>query len=685
MIDFIEMFCGIGGFRLGLEKANKEDLVESYAGQHKAEDPRRRGSVGAGHNGFKTRNHIHGERGDTEEGDGGSGTPFKGAQAASESVQSRRDKSHLVGSGDSGEIQYLGGLEKANSEVSLEAKSRSGIEKGQHKSLSKRTRERTQFRCGGKASGGFGDSRHPSEEENPRYTEGNKRVSAKSQREGEPVSQKNSLNDGSTEDSGGALLPNRRMAFNSLSRELDEAEGHPQVGQQIRQTSDKVLRETGGVRDDAKGSLHQRIESRVEGGSRFVCVWANDWEYADFKWRKNKKTGKLEWKGPRNHSGKIYQKHWDDGTYIDEDIHTIDVNSIPDHDLLTAGFPCQSFSVAGKRKGFSDTRGTLFFEICRVIQAKRPKIILLENVRGLLSHDGGTTFQVILESLEDLGYWCEWQVFNSKHFKVPQNRERVFVIAHLRGSGGREVFPITESSDVIDGGVSKEQAASTSLLYWKNSKERWVQEDRMDSLALKGQSDLVRQPLVLQKIGNIAKSGHDSLWGRVYNPEGLAMNLNAEGGGVGAKTGLYLVDDKSKSIQLVGDRDNPSVSVKDEAFTLNSNPMSDRQQAVIVADRTRTYAGKGRNLESPKEISNALSGVQKDNLLLKGVRIRRLTPVECERLQAFPDDWTKYGRDSSGELVNISDTQRYHALGNAVTTNVIEFLGERIRDRCFNV
>ncbi len=114
--------------------------------------------------------------------------------------------------------------------------------------------------------------------------------------------------------------------------------------------------------------------------------------------------------------------------------------------------------------------------------------------------------------------------------------------------------------------------------------------------------------------------------------------------------------------------------LKNEAYTIDSANTG----GVIVADRSRHLNKKGRNLESPKLFTNALSSVAKDNYLLKDAKIRRLTPVECERLQAFPDGWTEWGIDENGEKVKISNTQRYKMLGNAVTTNVITFLGKRI-------
>ena len=116
------------------------------------------------------------------------------------------------------------------------------------------------------------------------------------------------------------------------------------------------------------------------------------------------------------------------GEYPHGDISEIDENQIPDHDILCAGFPCQPFSIGGYRKGFCDTRGTLFFEIERILKAKKPKMFLLENVKGLTNHDKGRTFKVIKESLWNLGYSLFYQVLNSKDYGVPQNRERIFIV-----------------------------------------------------------------------------------------------------------------------------------------------------------------------------------------------------------------------------------------------------------------
>ena len=159
----------------------------------------------------------------------------------------------------------------------------------------------------------------------------------------------------------------------------------------------------------------------------FKCVWANEID---------------------KYACKIYRKNFGDKELFEGDIRTVDAISIPDHDLLCAGFPCQSFSIAGKRGGFEDIRGILFFEIARIVSVKRPKLLLLENVKGLLSHDSGRTFGTILTTLSDLGYFLEWQVLNSKDFGVPQNRERVFIVGHLGGIPERKVFPFGETNNI---------------------------------------------------------------------------------------------------------------------------------------------------------------------------------------------------------------------------------------------
>ena len=135
-----------------------------------------------------------------------------------------------------------------------------------------------------------------------------------------------------------------------------------------------------------------------------------------------------------------------EGELFFEDARKIVPEQLPDIDLICGGFPCQSFSIAGARKGFDDTRGTLFFEIARIAAVKRPEFLLLENVFGLLNHDESRTFETILSTLDGLGYSVAWQVLNSKNFKVPQSRNRVYIVGCLGEKCCGEVLSFTQAS-----------------------------------------------------------------------------------------------------------------------------------------------------------------------------------------------------------------------------------------------
>ena len=135
-----------------------------------------------------------------------------------------------------------------------------------------------------------------------------------------------------------------------------------------------------------------------------------------------------------------------EGELFFEDARKIVPEQLPDIDLICGGFPCQSFSIAGARKGFDDTRGTLFFEIARIAAVKRPEFLLLENVLGLLNHDESRTFETILSTLDGLGYSVTWQVLNSKNFKVPQSRNRVYIVGCLGEKCSGEVLSFTQAS-----------------------------------------------------------------------------------------------------------------------------------------------------------------------------------------------------------------------------------------------
>ena len=256
-----------------------------------------------------------------------------------------------------------------------------------------------------------------------------------------------------------------------------------------------------------------------------------------------------------------------------KDVREINPGELEDFDCLCAGFPCQAFSIAGKRRGFDDTRGTLFFEIMRIAREKQPSILFLENVKGLLSHDKGETFRTIIESMDELGYDVEWQVLDSANW-VPQHRERIFLIGHLRGKPRSQVFsPHDTFKDQDDRNTnSKKEGISATLT---------TKQDRYPNA------------------------------GFIVEP----------------------VYDLS--------RDN--------------------------------YRGNGRRIKTNNEDSFTLTIADKHGIRLDG-KYRFFTPLECERLQGFPDGWTE----------GVSDVQRYKQMGNAVTATVVEYIAQLLTPKPTN-
>lgn len=235
---------------------------------------------------------------------------------------------------------------------------------------------------------------------------------------------------------------------------------------------------------------------------------------------------------------------------------------------MVGGFPCQAFSIAGKRKGFADERGNLFFEIIRIVRQTKPAYLLLENVKGLLNHEQGKTFTIILQSLAELGYTIEWQVLNSKNFGVPQHRERIYIVGHLGGISRTQIFPLKKAN--------KQHCLSST-------QER-------------------TSPAI--RIREATKAG-------------------------------YATAQVGDSIDL-------------------SFPTSTMRRGRVG-----------------KQIVHTITTKKCHATFTKDKKLRYITPLECERLQGFPDGWTHKGLDTKGIMTEISDTQRYKCLGNAVSVPVV--------------
>jgi DNA (cytosine-5)-methyltransferase 1 len=210
----------------------------------------------------------------------------------------------------------------------------------------------------------------------------------------------------------------------------------------------------------------------------------------------------------------------EDEWYAD-DVRRVRADELPDADCWCGGFPCQAFSIAGKRAGFEDMRGTLIFEIFRLAAERKPKVLFLENVAGLLNHDGGRTFATILTGLWELGYDVQWQVLNSKDFGVPQNRERVFIVGYIRGTSIGKVFPITKN-DRQTNDIQRQQSVANCLT------ARYEGAQATGTYVIE-----CEQHAQIKCIGNIMPNGNknNSVPGRVYDISGLSPCLRTPTGG----------------------------------------------------------------------------------------------------------------------------------------------------------
>ena len=330
------------------------------------------------------------------------------------------------------------------------------------------------------------------------------------------------------------------------------------------------------------------------------------------------------------HADKSYRALFKtEGEWFCNDARQIDTGQLPDFDLVCGGFPCQSFSTAEHRKGFIDTHGTLFFKIARILGAKKPPFVLLENVPGMLSHDQGRTFNVILGTLSELRYHVEWQVLNSKDHGVPLSRNLVFIIGYFGEGCAGKILPV---------------------------------------LGTNGAS-------LIQILGGPQRS-------RVYDLEGIACTQTSEVSGMGGKTRLYAVGFNRKD---------GITHELEEAYALNASNFRDlnrNQNAVLEKEATHkgyngANVGDSVGLAYPtsntrrgrvdRDIDQILDTGNTQGIVTLSGRIRRLTPRECFRLQGSRED------QIDRILAITSDSQAYKQVGNGVTVNVLYAIGLRVK------
>ena len=361
---------------------------------------------------------------------------------------------------------------------------------------------------------------------------------------------------------------------------------------------------------------------------------------------------------------KAYKALYDTGgEQFYENIRDIDVGKLADFDLLIGGFPCQPFSVCGARKGFADERGDLFFELARLLEAKRPKYFCFENVPGLMGIDSGKTFAKIIETLSQLGYCVEWRVYNSADY-LPQVRKRVYIAGCL--------------------GID----CSGKILAF-------------------GKSDSQNCRKTEQIIGG-------SQGTRVYDPDGLAVTQCSGSGGMGGKTGLYFIDSNpppnlTENARCITARQNSGVSHHKGEHSavfcdLNENPQitenarclhtrmdlgvtngthKGERSGVLIEDGPRaiinpfkeTTRQNGRRIKNPNEPMFTLTVTDRHGIVHHG-RIRRLMPIEAWRLQGFTTE-----QFEKVAATGMSDAQLYKQAGNAVSVPVVEEIARNLMRR----
>ena len=236
-----------------------------------------------------------------------------------------------------------------------------------------------------------------------------------------------------------------------------------------------------------------------------------------------------EWDKPAQ---KVYAKNF--GNVPEGDITLVDEKTIPDHDILCAGFPCQAFSISGKQRGFEDSRGTLFFDVARIVKEKKPKIVFMENVKNFATHDNGHTLEVVKSTMEELGYVFFQKVLNAVDYGIPQKRERIYMVCFRNDLGITDftypkAFKLTKH--VEDFLLDDEELVKDLYVIRPDTYYNGVEDTKYSNKSI--------------RLGTVNKGGQGE---RIYSTKGVAITLSAYGGGIFAKTGGYFINGKPRKL-----------------------------------------------------------------------------------------------------------------------------------------
>jgi DNA (cytosine-5)-methyltransferase 1 len=380
------------------------------------------------------------------------------------------------------------------------------------------------------------------------------------------------------------------------------------------------------------------------------------------------------------HAIAVYKHKFPKSTYVGS-VTNVRGGDLPRIDLITFGSPCQDFSLAGKRAGMGGERSSLILEAIRLIGECRPRVFVWENVKGTFSSNAGEDFAAIIQEFANIGgYRLEWQLLNTSWF-LPQNRERIYLVGYSTTPkrGWRGVFPIRESNK------------QTNLIGLNvvSSCEKDLQSRRVygeDGICRTLTSGDYKSPVRVEvkQIGTRLDSGGKQPYqqDRVYDSEGYVPALNAgKSDLIVAMRGRYNEDGTtSQKLEInPSGNSNTLTAVQKDNMVIQPN-YTDKSLNETIEQNVLTE-GEPKALDlynrAAKDESPTLREPHHNSLrLFDGCRIRRLTPIECERLQGFPDDHTSLG-NYDGETKPMSNTQRYKQCGNAVTVDVVEAVAKK--------
>lgn len=363
------------------------------------------------------------------------------------------------------------------------------------------------------------------------------------------------------------------------------------------------------------------------------------------------------------------------------DITKVESKNIPDFDILCAGFPCQAFSSAGKRQGFADTRGTLFFEVERILKDKRPKGFILENVEGLVNHDGGKTLQVILDKLTYLNYKFDFRVLNSKYFGVPQERKRIYIVGSIYSKPNLDNFPINECKlgDILESDLPTSDTPfirtllkhfSIEQLYGKSIKDKRGGDTNIHSwdLEIKGSVTIEQKKL----LDSILTERRKKKWAEIIGidwMDGMPLTLEQIRTFHDIPNLEYLLKDLTDKGYLKFEHPKKLIRRKNENGITTTHREYDYTKPKgynIVAGKLSFEINK---ILSPEEIAPTLVAMDMQKLYVgDNGGLRRLSLREGLRLCGYPDD-IKF---------NVSEKEGFDLLGNTVVVPVIRAVADRL-------